>query len=156
MRGLIIFLLGVVAGGYAMHVYDRRGDHAWHRRPESAEAWRNRADNLGDDISEKLRLWHLTGDDIRDDLSHTGEIVRQNAAVAGARIDDARIGAVIKAKLLLDHDLSARDIRVEVDGVDVILTGTAPTTDLVGKAMGLALDTDGVRQVVSHLRVEVR
>ncbi len=78
----------------------------------------------------------------------------EKAQVAGSRIVDARIVTVIKAKYVLDHDLSARDITVEAtDGV-VKLGGTAPSADLLGRAVGLALDTEGVRRVVSQITIQ--
>ena len=156
MRGLILFILGIVVGAYGMHYCDRRDHGSWHRGLSSDESWRDRTDGVRDNIAEKLRQWHLTGDDIRGDLSRGGDVVRAKARVAGEKISDARVVAVIKAKFLLDRDLSARDIRVEADSGAVVLSGTAPSPELIGKAVGLALDTDGVQTVTSHLAVDSR
>jgi|HubBroStandDraft_5_1064220.scaffolds.fasta_scaffold586959_1 BON domain len=146
MKGLILFLLGVVVGGYAVHLSDRGEGPHW---PDSF-----RGNGSGhESISDKLRRWHLTGDDIKDDLAKTGQVVREKAKVAGAKIADARVTAMIKAKYILDRDLSARQIQVDVQDGHVTLTGTVPSIDLVGKATALALDTDGVENVTARLTV---
>ena len=156
MRGLILFILGVVVGGYAMHYCDQR-DHGTGRHGlRRDDSLRERTDSVRDDVADKLRQWHLTGDDIRSDLARGGEVVRAKARVAGERISDARVVAVVKAKYLLDRDLSAREIRVEVSGGAVVLSGVVASPELVGKAVALALDTDWVHTVTSHLAVEAR
>jgi len=160
MRGLIIFILGIAAGAYVMHLCDERemghGHHGLSLAPRSDESFRDRTDDVRENIADKLRQWHLTGDDIRSDLARGGDVVRAKAKVAGEKISDARIVAVIKAKYLLDRDLSARDIRVEVEAGSVVLSGAAPSPELIGKAVALALDTDGVQTVTSHLAVQAR
>jgi osmotically-inducible protein OsmY len=138
---ILFFLIGAIAGGYAMRAYDKGDSGQFNRTATSAR----------DTTSEQLRRWHLTSDDIKDDLARTGQVVRANARVAGERISDARILTVIKAKYVLDRDLSARDIAVEVNDGDVALAGTVPSTELIGKAVALALDTDGVRHVAARL-----
>jgi osmotically-inducible protein OsmY len=109
---------------------------------------------MGETISEKLADWHLTPDEVKADLARSGQIVREKAQVAGSKMVDARIDAVIKAKYVLDHNLSARDISVNTtDGV-VTLSGTVPAADLLGRAIGLALDTEGVSRVVSQITIQ--
>jgi osmotically-inducible protein OsmY len=73
--------------------------------------------------------------------------------VAGEKISDVRILAVIKAKYVLDRDLSARDIAVDVSDGAVTLTGTVPSPEFVGRATALALETDGARSVTARLTV---
>jgi len=144
---ILFFLIGAVAGGYAMRAYDERDGTSAARSAGQA------AGNLKNGLDEKLRQWRLAPDDIKSDLSKTGEIVRAKARVAGERISDARILTVIKAKYVLDRDLSARDIEVEVRDGRVVLAGTVPSADLIGKAVALALDTDGVGNVAARLVV---
>jgi len=67
---------------------------------------------------------------------------------------DARITAAIKAKLLGDHDLSAISISVNTTGGIVTLSGTVPTPAAISKAMLLAMETDGVQEVISTLQVK--
>ena len=61
---------------------------------------------------------------------------------------------VINGKLLATSDLSAFKINVDADKGVVTLKGTVKSVDLIGRAIELALDTDGVTQVVSLLTVE--
>jgi osmotically-inducible protein OsmY len=147
---ILFFLIGVIAGGYAMRAYDERDGTSAARSAGQA------AGKLKNGLDEKLRQWRLTPDDIKSDLARTGEIVRANARVAGERISDARILTVIKAKYVLDRDLSARDIEVRVKDGRVVLAGTVPSPELIGKAVALALDTDGVRNVSARLAVVPR
>jgi uncharacterized membrane protein len=144
MKSLLFFLVGAIAGGFAVHVYDqgRAGGDRFAGAGRAPEA-----------IKGRLDRWHLSRDDVESDLARTGEIVRENARVAGERISDARILAEIKAKYVLDRDLSARDIGVEVRDGDVVLAGTVPSPELIGKAVALALDTEGVRHVAARLAV---
>ena len=102
-------------------------------------------------MEDKLVQWHLTSDDIKADLAKTGKVVRANAQVAGEKIDDARIAAVIKAKYLLDRDISAFDISVDVTDGKVVLSGRGPSEAIIGRAIELALDTNGVSNVSSNL-----
>jgi len=171
MGKLFFFLLGLLAGGYAVHVYEHRepapapsnagtgatlGDKTRAAADQLATGTRDTAANARDTISEKLRDWHLTGDDIKADLAKTGEVVRSKAAVAGDRISDARIVTVLKAKYVLDRDLSALDISVDCRDGHVTLTGTVASPDLVGKAVAIALDTSGVTHVVARLSTEAK
>jgi osmotically-inducible protein OsmY len=145
MKAIFFFVLGVFAGAYAVHVYDAR---EW----ETGRAH----GTFGDTIESKRQEWHLTSADISSDLDKTGQVFREKAAVAGGKISDVRIAAVIKAKFVLDRDLSARDISVDVADGAVTLSGTAPSTESIGRAAALALDTDGVRNVTSRLSVQSR
>jgi hypothetical protein len=147
MKSLLFLLVGAIAGAFAMRAYDQR------KADQGGYVGAGRAH---EPMDSQLRRWHLTRADIQDDLARTGQIVRANARVAGESISDARILAVIKAKYILDRDLSARDIGVAVTGGDVVLTGTAPSAELIGKAIAFALDTQGVRHVAARLAVQPR
>ena len=76
------------------------------------------------------------------------------AAVTEATVD-ARITAAIKAKLLTDSDLSALSISVNTTYGVVTLSGMASSYDAIGKAILLALEADGVREVVSTLQIRI-
>src|SRR6185437_13172294 len=102
--------------------------------------------------------WKLNREDITNELARTGKVMREKANTAGKALKDAtadgRVTAAIKAKYVKDPDLSAWDIHVSTtDGV-VTLSGTVNSPDLIGKAMELALDTDGAQQVISTLQVK--
>src|SRR6185312_5513433 len=106
-----------------------------------------------DAIKNKITEWKLTPDDIKEDLQKTGRVVRTKTAGLGQRAgefaDDTRIVAAIKAKYLTDSDLSAIAISVSSEKGLVSLNGSVRSLDLAGRAVALALDTDGVTQVVS-------
>jgi len=168
MRGLLIFLLGIIAGAAGLYYYQTHNlgentprsavRHVENETSSTADHARDSAASAKERLSDKLNDWHLSGSDIRDDLSRTGQVVRVKAREAGSAIaaatSNARVIAVIKAKYTLDKELSARSIEVSADKGLVTLRGTAPTEDLIGKAVGLALDTDGVTQVKSLLTVQ--
>ncbi len=158
MRFILIFLIGAIAGAVALYFYEQRQPqpvaHLRAKAAPRAEKLRDAASNAQDSIAEKLQAWKLTPADIKADLAKTGRVVRAKSQEIGARIDDARVVAVIKAKFVLDSALSARSIGVECHDGDVTLTGTVESPDLVGRAVALALDTHGVRNVASQLSVQ--
>ncbi len=110
-------------------------------------------------IGDKLTEWKLTPSDLKADLQKGGRIVREKAATGAARtgeaFDNAKVVTVINAKLVGDSQLSALKINVDATNGVVTLKGTVKSIDLIGRAMALALDTDGVTQVVSLLTVEM-
>ena len=142
MKAIFFFVLGVLAGGYAVHLYDER------------EGMNPPAESAPDAVSGRLREWHLGSDDIRGDLARTGQVFRAKAAVAGEKISDVRILTVIKSKYVLDRDLSAREISVDVTHGAVVLSGSVSSEALIGRSTALALDTDGVVNVTSRIAVE--
>jgi hypothetical protein len=115
------------------------------------------AREVKDLAAAKIVEWHLTPEEINAELERTGRIVRAktDAAVAksGVIIDNARVVAVIKTKLVGDRQLSARQITVVSEQGIVTISGTVPSAELIGRAITLALDTEGVTQVVSLLTV---
>ena len=170
--GIIIFVLGVVVGAVGLNymkerraaevasttVEPTRTESTTTTKPSLLHQARDAAISATDAVSDKLVEWHLSGSDIKQDLAKTGEVVRTNARAAGSSIaaatSNSRIVAVVKAKYTLDKELHARDIEVSCDAGNVTLRGTAATEALIGKAIALALDTDGVVQVKSLLTVQ--
>lgn len=116
------------------------------------------ATDTKDAIADKLVEWKLTPADIKADLEKTGRVVRDKTLAAGDKvggvIDNVRIVTVINGKYVADRDLSALKINVDSDDGVVTLTGTAGSAELIGRAIVLALNTDGVTQVVSLLKVD--
>lgn len=160
---LIAFLLGVIAGVIAVNMLSRRehriDSHESLPRPAAfspAANLQETARSVRDSVADKLEAWKLTPENIKDDLARTGEVVRSKAIAAGDRIADARVTAVVKAKYVLDADLSAIDIGVHCKDGEVTLTGTVASPRLIGRAIALALDTNGVHHVVSKLAVQTR
>lgn len=102
----------------------------------------------------------LNTDNISKELERTGKVVRSKAREAGEVLSDlagdAKITAQIKAGLIADSKLSALSISVNTtDGV-VTLAGTVESNESIARAMQLALDVKGVRQVISTLQVKPR
>ena len=164
MRVLFVFLIGLAVGAGAYYYYEQRPRPVVERATAATNSTREAIDRaaartkdaaaeLGKDVAAKLRAWHLTPEDIRAEVDRTGQVVRADAARAKVHVTDARIVAAIKAKLLLERDLSASAISVDSTGGEVVLTGTVDSEKLVGKAVGIAVDTDGVQHVTARLRV---
>lgn len=165
MKSILIFLLGAVVGAFGYNLYLTRDTTPRHASTTAAttpttvstdtRTFSQKAADTGTDIKEsvsaKMTEWHLTPAEIKSDLKAGGKVVREKAAVAGDKISDARIVSVIKAKLVLDRDLSALDINVDSTNGNVLLTGSVASADFVGKALLHALDTDGVVTATANL-----
>jgi len=127
------------------------------RAENAVDKTKEAAVNTKDAIAAKLVEWKLTPSDIKEDLQKTGRVVRDKSLAAGEKIggtmDNARIVTVINGKYIADSDLSALKINVDADNGVVTLTGKVDSLDLVGRAVALALNTEGVTQVVGILKV---
>ena len=149
------FLLGIVltaaTGGYFVIHKNKKVRHA---QDVTVSALQRAADA----IEAKLVAWHLTGDDIQKELTDTGKVVRRQMSDFGAAVadaaGDAQITGKIKAKLALDKELSALGISVRTTDGRVTLAGNVTSSKQIGKAMLLALETDGVREVSSTLKLK--
>src|SRR5438552_3830372 len=116
-NALIFFLFGALTVVVVAHFYQTRS-------MQTATAQTRDATNRArDSVAEKLEEWHLTPEEIKSDLAKTGEVVRVKAQAAGEAISDTRVIAVIKAKYILDRDLSALDISVSAKMGEVSLAG---------------------------------
>ena len=167
MRGIILlFIVGVLAGALALNYFKHnRAAEADALASSSAEyetadpsvmeQARAAATDAKENISDKLDEWDLTGSDIKEELRESGKVVRRKALKAGESIATvaakARVIGTIKAKFALDRELSARDVDVDYSEGKVTLRGTVPSESTIGKAVALALDTDGVEEVQSLL-----
>jgi hyperosmotically inducible periplasmic protein len=156
MKTFVVLLVGVAIGIAAVWYFNHDKNNSQFR--SAGEEIKSTAKNAGDAISDKLSSWHLDRDSISNEMAKTGKVIREKSSEAGKSISDAtadaRVSTAIKAKLVKDSDLSAWDIHVSTtDGV-VTLSGTVASPELIGKAMELALDTDGARQVISTLQVK--
>jgi osmotically-inducible protein OsmY len=125
----------------------------------AADKTKDAAVDVKNAVSDKLTDWKLTPSDIKSDLLSSGRIVRDKTMAAGesvgGAIDNARIVTVINGKYVADSDLSALKINVDADNGVVTLNGSVKSADYIGKAIALALDTNGVHQVISLLKVEM-
>jgi len=116
------------------------------------------ASNFSDAMKAKLDTLDLHGDQIKEELSKTGEVIRREAHDIGdAAVNaasDARAVTEIKAKYAEDSTLSVWKISVSCSQGHVTLSGTVSSPEDIGKAVALALDADGVRDVTSTLQVK--
>jgi osmotically-inducible protein OsmY len=155
MRTFLALVLGIAAGGAAVWFYCTYRDDP---RVRSAEQkLETVAKSARDTAQNELRVLHLRPEDIRDELARTGQVVRRAAVGAGHAIADAtadaRVTAAIKAKLIASRELSALNISVNTTAGVVTLSGAVSSSEHISKAILLAMETDGVREVVSTLQV---
>jgi osmotically-inducible protein OsmY len=147
-------VLTVFTGWYFL--FARKNEQVRRAQEATASAFQGAADA----IEAKLVAWHLTTADIQEELTRTGKVVRHQVRDFGAAVADAgadaAITAKIKARFALDKDLSAWSISVNTTAGRVTLAGTVSSHKLIGKAVMLALETDGVREVSSTLQVKPR
>ena len=156
MRIFLSVLAGIVIGGAAVWFYHTKEGKTTVRA--AGEQIENGAKAARDAVQEKLRVLDLRPEDVKEDLARGSQIVRRKAREAGKAIADAtadaRVTTAIKAKLLGNRDLSALSISVNTTEGVVTLSGTVASPEHISKAMLLAYDTEGVREVVSTLQVK--
>lgn len=160
---VIALLLGIILGvaGYwfiQQPPAKQAAQFAQQKAGEAGKALTGAADEAKQAITAKLEALQLRAQDIRDELQQTGKVVRRKARDVGATVADtaadARITAEIKRKLTIDTELSVFAVSVDTTDGRVTLSGTVSSPELVGKAILVALETDGVREVVSTLQVK--
>ena len=143
------FLIGLLVGAFLT------AGTGWYfvvgrSNPRVAHAW--------DVVDARLTAWHLRGDDVREELGHTGRVLRRQAsdfgAVMASASSDTAITAKIKAKNAVERALSLFGISVNTTDGRVTLAGNVTSHQQIGKAMLIALETDGVREVNSTLQVK--
>lgn len=84
-------------------------------------------------------------------------IVRTKDSVVGAptgATDDEVVKTMVKGKLQADSDTAKAMIDVESKSGEVTLKGSADSAGQVGRAIALALDTQGVTKVSSDVKVK--
>ena len=154
------FFIGLMVGavlslGTAWYFAVGRNQPGMRRAQDTTAAAIQRA---VDAMDAKLTAWHLTNEDIKQDLARDGRVVRRSARDFGSAVadaaSDARITAAIKTRFVADKELSAWTIAVSTTAGHVTLSGTVPAHRLIGKAILLAMETSGVRQVSSTLQAK--
>jgi osmotically-inducible protein OsmY len=156
MKIFLALLIGIAVGAGAVWFYSStQGKSAVHKTSDQIE---NSTKSARDVLQEKLKMLDLRSDDIKEDLARTGQVVRRKAREVGQAIADktadARITATIKGKLVANRDLSAMSISVNTTSGVVTLSGSVSSPEDIGKAVLLAMETDGVREVISSLQVK--
>ena len=89
----------------------------------------------------------------RETGAKIGEKVGEAAEKTRETVDEASITSKIKAKMVLDDYVKARNIGVTTNGTTVTLKGTVKTVDEHDRAIRLARETLGVSQVVDQIKV---
>jgi osmotically-inducible protein OsmY len=168
MKNFIIALLvGVILGGVGVWYYldgrekspvQKAEQHVKSAAETAKESVATAAERAKEAIQQK---WpDLDAEKIKDELARTGQVVRRKVREAGETIadaaSDARITATIKAKLVKDPSLSAWDISVSTTDGRVTLSGKVSSPEQIAHAMRLALETDGVNEVVSTLQIQTQ
>lgn len=86
-----------------------------------------------------------------------GAAIGEKTAAAASRLseslEEGSLTAKIKAKMVLDDVVKARDINVTTDGTTVILTGTVHSQQERDRTLTLARETKGVTNVVDRLKI---
>jgi osmotically-inducible protein OsmY len=152
MRTFIIaLLLGIIIGAGGLWIMQQRQAGTLPQTKEQAVA------DVKQLVAAKLEALELQSDKIQNELAETGRVVRRKASALSEKVADAtadaRITTAIKAKLAADRDLSALAISVSTTDGLVTLSGKVASPELVGKAMLLALETEGVREVNAALQI---
>ena len=156
MRVILALIIGIFIGAAGLWYFSSQQGRS--RSGTTATQLENAARSARDAVEEKLRVLDLRTNDIKDELARSGQVVRRKAREAGQALADAtadaRITAAIKGKLVANRDLSALSISVNTTGGIVTLSGSVPSSEAISKAMLLAMETDGVREVISTLQVK--
>ena len=94
------------------------------------------------------------GRDTRDAAEAAKDKAGDAASRTGSAMSDAAITTAVKTKFLADTSISGLKIDVDtMDGV-VTLNGDVASKAEVDRAVSVARETDGVKRVVSKLRVQ--
>lgn len=158
-------VLGIIVGVAAYwYVAKKAAEHpeAQQRYEQAASQTMSNASDtaqsMSDALKAKLDTLDLNTDQIKDELAHTGQIFRRKAHDIGeaavSDASDARAVTEIKAKYAMDSSLSVWKISVSCSQGHVKLAGTVKSPEDIGKAVALALDADGVRDVTSAIQVQ--
>jgi hypothetical protein len=134
------------AANNAGSAMERAGD-------KTADAMRR----AGDNISAKLTEWRLSASDIEADLTADRPIVRtkETAGAPTGTIDKSTLQSAVEAKIKADSELANLKLDVNADRKgEIQLEGKALTASQVARAIGLALDTDGVSKVTSKVKLD--
>jgi osmotically-inducible protein OsmY len=144
----------VLCGLVAVYMVVRQTPAVRRAQDQTAAALHNAVSVL----EAKLDAWQLRPADIERELTQTGKVVRRHVSEFGIAVadaaGDAAITARIKARFALDKELDALGIGVTTTDGRVTLTGNVSNPRQISRAMMLALETEGVREVASTLRVK--
>jgi osmotically-inducible protein OsmY len=158
-------ILGIIFGALAFWYLQKKA----HEHPEAQQRYEQAASetasnasatagSMSDALRAKLDTLDLNTDQIKDELAKTGQVVRRKAQdigdAAADAASDARAITEIKAKYAMDSSLSVWKISVSCSQGHVKLSGTVSAPEDIAKAVALALEVEGVRDVTSTIKVQ--
>ena len=107
--------------------------------------------------SARMAEWKLTPSDLQADLDDNKTIVRtkEEAGAPTGSTDSKVIESMVKARLQADSDIAPLKLDVDANKHgEVKLSGKAHSAEEVGRAIALALDTEGVIKVTSKVKLD--
>jgi osmotically-inducible protein OsmY len=157
MRFLLsIIILLLLGAGIFWYMQERERNPDIQRFEERVSSDMERATtNIRENFS-------LDSGSIREELANTGQVIREKTRELtsdrtspsnGPTTPDAQIRETVEQKIGRDPQLSQATISVGSSAGVVTLSGTVSSFEQIGNAMALALETEGVREVVSKLQV---
>jgi hypothetical protein len=95
----------------------------------------------------------VNADRAREVGAQVGEKTAEAANQARRALNDGSITAKIKAKMALDDSVKALDLDVDTTGTTVTVSGVVSNEAQKQRALQLARETEGVKQVVDQIQV---
>lgn len=114
--------------------------------------WTNGAFRSAPSVTE-IKTPRIDTTTVRERGAELGEKAAVMAARVGETLEQGSLTAKIKAKMVLDDLVKAREIDVTTSGTTVTLTGTVHSEKERERALALARETEGVTNVVDHLTI---
>ena len=133
----LVILLVVVVGGAAFVL-------GW---------WGSNRASPSDPGRDRVGTSGVNSDRAREIGAEVGERTAAAANQAKRALTDGQITAKIKAKMALDDTVKALSVDVDTAGPVVTVSGTVDTAGQRDRVLQLARETEGVTQVIDHLRV---
>ena len=93
--------------------------------------------------------------ELKQSASETAGRIKTESVKAGEKLEDVWLATKINAKFVGDRDIKARDVKVSANEGVVTLKGHVLNESEHQLALTLARNTNGVKQVVDNLDVEV-
>lgn len=117
----------------------------------------NAMSNMASDLSAKFSEWRLSAQEIQADLAADRPIVRtkSNAGAPTGSTDKSALQSAVEARIKGDSQLANLKLDINADRAgEIQLEGKAQTAEQVGRAIALALDTEGVSKVTSKIDLD--
>lgn len=159
----IAFLLGIFVGVLAMGYFAKPGAYkgalpnSWTREQnEQKPEPESRPSKEADDESAAASLREKAGeayDGAKEMANEWSEKAKTTGQAALEASKETGIGVKIRAKFKLDDDLRGAAIDISVEDGRVTLVGQVPSREVEQKAISKAIETGGVKEVVSRLEI---